>query len=170
MSGRHVSVGSVTIRVRFCRSLIFYGLLIINAVDMGYTRQINPILFYIVCSPLSWECVVDQWAIFWSFHCCSMWIRFYELYVNSRCLSATLSSYCMSTLLFSAGLQECELRILLVRQSMRTLLHSVSSGYAGFVTDDYSNTRGAILQEIRFSRLLSLIRTWFFTAAETVDN
>jgi hypothetical protein len=72
------------------------------------------------------------------------------------------------SMLFAAGLQDHLDQITTVRQSLRTLLHTVSTYHATYVGENYTCTRRAVLFEQRISRLLSLILSWFFTAAE--DN
>jgi hypothetical protein len=68
----------------------------------------------------------------------------------------------------SDGLQEHLDRIQQQRQSLRVILQTVSAHHADYLGDGYTCPRRSFLYEQRVSRLLNMIRAWFFTAAE--DN
>jgi hypothetical protein len=68
--------------------------------------------------------------------------------------------------IFSAGLLQHLEQVHNTRQSMQTLLHTVSTHHAEYVGITYTCTRRAILSEQRILKLLNLIRTWFYVAAE----
>ena len=72
--------------------------------------------------------------------------------------------------ILSAGLLQHLEQVHNTRQSMQTLLHTVSTHHAEYVGVTYTCTRRAILYEQRILKLLNLIRTWFYVAAEeTID-
>jgi hypothetical protein len=67
---------------------------------------------------------------------------------------------------FTVGLQSHVDQIVLMRQSMRTLLQTVSTYRVEYISNTYTCYHRSFLFEQRLSRLLSLICTWFFLAAE----
>jgi hypothetical protein len=69
-------------------------------------------------------------------------------------------------MLFLAGVQHHLDQAQNTRQSMQTLLHTVSSHHAEYVGVTYACTRGAILYEQLVLKLLKLIRARFYVAAE----
>ncbi len=68
------------------------------------------------------------------------------------------------------GLQEHIGQMNVLRQSLGTLLHTVSTYHSEYIEASYTNTRQAFVQERCIARLLGFIQNWFFTAAENDFN
>jgi hypothetical protein len=71
---------------------------------------------------------------------------------------------------FTVELQRHLEQIQTLQNSLRTLLHTVSTFHAEYIGSTYTCTRRSILYAMRISRLPTIIQTWFFTAAEDDIN